>query len=491
MITKDFVKSSLIRKNYFPSQKDEPEELPPIFTTENLTDEVIIKIEDLPYKRKSKGFDHITLRSTKFNNVARIISIPHPQAYLNLVDKISTHWPKIKSITSNKNSIVKPMQHKDGRIIIMNYESNFTKTRKILNNSFSNKYLVNTDIKNFYPSIYSHSIPWALVGKKTSKNNRESSHWYNQIDIKTRGCSRNETNGVAIGPATSNIIAEIILSEIDKKLRRNYPNFVRYIDDYSVYTKTKEDAENFILELERYLSEYKLLLNRSKTIIEEQPLSISPNWISDLTTRIPKKENITLSEAIRFLDYANEINEKYPAGSILKYAIKSILSKLENKAVWGVLDYSINMSYSYPILIPQLGKLIDRNPSLMTPERKSKLKVLLQEHSRYNRNDIVCWLIFYCIKYRIQIRKDIREAVLKTEDCMSIYLLLYKDKTDDVVTYIKNISKTNDIHLKDNYWLLLYEAYRQDIISTPYQEKCFEIMKSDDVVFHNCYKKDG
>ncbi|MFM6127183.1 MAG: hypothetical protein ACKPBV_00235 [Sphaerospermopsis kisseleviana] len=31
--------------------------------------------------------------------------------------------------------------------------------------AFQYKYLIKTDIKNFYPSIYTHSIPWALHKK--------------------------------------------------------------------------------------------------------------------------------------------------------------------------------------------------------------------------------------------------------------------------------------------------------------------------------------
>jgi hypothetical protein len=41
----------------------------------------------------------------------------------------------------------------------------------ILDKSFGKKYLVQIDIANFYPSIYSHSVPWALVNK--FKNRRQ------------------------------------------------------------------------------------------------------------------------------------------------------------------------------------------------------------------------------------------------------------------------------------------------------------------------------
>ncbi|MFP3360814.1 RNA-directed DNA polymerase, partial [Planococcus sp. SIMBA_143] len=80
-------------------------------------------------------------------------------------------------------------------------------------------YRVRTDIANFYKSIYSHSLPWALIGIAEAKGNRGSSHWYNKIDKATRISQRNETKGITIGPATSSILSEIILFPVDAHLR--------------------------------------------------------------------------------------------------------------------------------------------------------------------------------------------------------------------------------------------------------------------------------
>ena len=47
-----------------------------------------------------------------------------------------------------------------------------------------------TDISNFYPRIYTHSIPWALLGKEHSKAQMHSTtfkrHYANQLDIFVR-----------------------------------------------------------------------------------------------------------------------------------------------------------------------------------------------------------------------------------------------------------------------------------------------------------------
>jgi hypothetical protein len=323
MLDYEFIKSALIRHNYFPYQRKNAEELPPVFSSEGLTDDLIETILDLPYKRKSKGYDSISYRATRFNNISRPITIPHPKPYIDLVEALSRNWDKFNSIEKNPKSIIRPREHDDGRIIVMDYETTAEKIETRLRNSFGTKYVVHSDIKNFYPSIYSHSIPWALIGIEEAKKKRNRNFWFNQIDQKIRRTNRCETNGIPIGPATSNIIAEIILSKIDESLQDKYDRHIRYVDDYTSFHETKESAENFIIALENHLAEYKLIISINKTEILEQPTSLSPDWLSDLSLRMPKGKNIHQSEALRFLDFANEIRSHYPDGSVIKYAVKS------------------------------------------------------------------------------------------------------------------------------------------------------------------------
>ena len=42
------------------------------------------------------------------------------------------------------------------------------------------RFVVKADISTFFPSIYTHSIPWALVGKAVAKQNRSKSKWFNK-----------------------------------------------------------------------------------------------------------------------------------------------------------------------------------------------------------------------------------------------------------------------------------------------------------------------
>ena len=80
--------------------------------------------------------------------------------------------------------------------------------------------------------------------KKNTKN-----RWYNDFDYAIRQTKRNETQGIAIGPATSSIISEILLDSIDKALCDAGFDFIRYVDDYTCYCETEEKAQEFIRTL--------------------------------------------------------------------------------------------------------------------------------------------------------------------------------------------------------------------------------------------------
>ena len=260
----EFVIKALLQHNYLPTQKEDQNELPPIITSKHFTPDLAIKLINGKC-RKSDGYDTVDYKLTRFTGISRICSIPYPTAYADLSICIKENWDSLKYIVENKNSIIRPRRHDDGRIIIMDYESSRQKTRKELESMFSCRYFVRTDISNCYPNIYSHAVPWGIVGIDFAKKQKgDRSLWFNQLDHKISWLKRNETQGVAIGPATSNILCEAILARVDEILSKNY-HFVRFIDDYRGYFDLDSEAQAFLRDLENELSKYKLLLNIQKT----------------------------------------------------------------------------------------------------------------------------------------------------------------------------------------------------------------------------------
>lgn len=209
---------ALTRHNYFPNQKEGESELPPCFSTRTFTPEAAIEVAKVKHSarvNKKIGYDMVEYSLTRFNNVPRVLGLCHPKPYSELVIALVEHWSKIRGFVSSELSIIKPEQHQDGRILIMNHEDPSDRFERSCVHSFGKKVKVRADVSSCFHSIYSHSIPWAIAGFDKAKSSigkySKNKPWYDELDFRVRSTKRNETQGIPIGPATSNIVVEIVL----------------------------------------------------------------------------------------------------------------------------------------------------------------------------------------------------------------------------------------------------------------------------------------
>ncbi len=135
-----------------------------------------------------------------------------------------------------------------------------------------------TDIADCYPSIYTHTIPWALHGKTEAKTNWDDSLLGNQIDSIIRSMQYGQTNGIPQGSIVMDLIAELILAYADYELAQILDKqsfkykILRYRDDYRIFTKNKQDGEIIVRELSQILLSLNLKLNSQKTISSDNIL---------------------------------------------------------------------------------------------------------------------------------------------------------------------------------------------------------------------------
>lgn len=165
-------------------------------------------------------------------NTPRQLGIPVPMAYERLCQILVQNWELIRKhfhahtdFEEHVVSRVHMMKRKDqDALFIMNYDDwrNGGSPKDDL--CIGNRFIVKADISTFFPSIYTHSIPWALVGKKKAKGKTKGktkgniTEWYDSIDEACRNLKLKETHGLLIGPHASNLISEIILCVVDHTL---------------------------------------------------------------------------------------------------------------------------------------------------------------------------------------------------------------------------------------------------------------------------------
>ncbi|MEN5032383.1 antiviral reverse transcriptase Drt4 [Pseudomonas sp. Ps21-P2] len=500
-----FVFEALTRFNYFPNQKQGVGEIPPIFTSRRFTPEVVLRIIQEPdawEERKkhpetikpggaSKGFDFVEYASTRYNNVPRLLGIPHPQAYGRLSKCIVDNWEHIKGVCDNESSKIKPYFHADKRLVVMNYDSFREKVLEKSRTSFGKRYLVNTDVASCFNSVYTHAIEWAGMGEEEAKrrlggNHSANSHWSKDLDKWQRNTRRLETQGITIGPATSTIIVEIILGTVDARLREAGHEFVRYVDDYVCYCTDSSDAELFLQQLSGELKKFKFSLNLSKTRIEPLPAAIQTDWVAKLHAALPQKDSTekkyNTDDTIHFLEYAISLNNQTPDGSVLKYAVQQLIYLLDDSWIRVITDYLINLSWHYPLLLPYVGIIFEKH-EIQHSDYEGRLNEIIIENSKNGRSDGMCWPLYFISQYGLALSPEAEAAVINSQDCLSICILM------EITGWTVSLQQTfetlsqQDVYQKDRQWIFLYQAFIRGHIANPYESCVFDIMKDMGVDF--------
>ncbi len=164
-------------------------------------------------------------------------------------------------------------------------------------------HIVKADIKNYYPSIYTHSLAWALHGKRAIRHGGKRRNRYdmklvgNRLDNLFRMANDGCTNGLPIGPAVSDIAAEIVASAVDRVLtvELNKSNIsceaVRFKDDYRILVSSESDAKKVVKILQAALKEYNLELSDEKTTVSALPDGLFRPWVSRYHIAHPKKKS--------------------------------------------------------------------------------------------------------------------------------------------------------------------------------------------------------
>lgn len=246
-------------------------------------------------------------------------------------------------------------------------------------------FLYKFDVSKCFSSIYSHSISWAILGKKFSKEilGKDRETFGAAFDKLLMDLNYNETNGIVIGPEFSRIFAEIILQSIDLMVlncidkhgfrhKRDYEIF-RYVDDYFLFCNDEQTKEVIVKEFRLALQEYKLYLNDEKSIKYEKPL------ITEIT--IAKEQIVAfLSKYIKYKiteissedEEGESFNEKQ--GNIY-ISSNSLITKFKIIIRQSNVAYKDILNFTFSVLYKKIIKILTDYASISNVKNKEKLLV--------------------------------------------------------------------------------------------------------------------
>ena len=420
---------------------------------------------------------YINYESMRNINIPRNIGIPTPMGHELLCKTLMKHWTELikyfETKTKGQSRIIsrihiRKMQDTKA-IFLMNYKNWIDDGTPEPDIYLGKRYMIHTDISKCYPSIYTHAIPWALVGKDIAKNNiGKYKEWYNQIDHFAQISKNGETYGLLIGPHTPNILSEIILCAIDKELSKKYDSYIRNIDDYICYVDTKEEADNFIIDLNRELRKYDLLMNHKKTEIYELPICVVETWIHKIQNHMVTfqkfKNYIDYREIQAFIDFIIKlVSENTDNNSVILYAVKVLKNFTLTKNAQEYLVKSIvSLSLLYPYLVPILGQYIFEKYQVDTNQIQKYANMIYEKYIQKNNYEACSFALLYAIDSNSKIDSIDIEIIKNSQDCILMLMaFIYckknnlKSEIKQLKLYAKELEKKGEI---DQYWLFVYEC---------------------------------
>ncbi len=427
-IEKDTLAKWFLEKGYYPEQYV----LPPCFHVEKFgyrdkpyypyTFETNKKRGKLVNLRNKGRAELVSVSFPKSQLTDRVFSVMEPRIYHDIVWYLIAEWELLvdslfhEEIEIFAYSFPVPVTKRhaglgrlrSGRMI---YEFIEMAEKDLVADAFQYSYIVKTDIKNFYPSIYTHSLAWAIHGKQAARDDIQPLKLLgSKIDKLFQYANDARTNGLAIGPAVSDLAAELILADVDRQvsveLRKEKVKFlgVRFKDDYRILCHSKTDADKIIRTLRRKMREYNLSLSESKTSVVELPGGLFRPWIIEYQPfSLRGKDPISYKEFEVTLLKTLEIDKMYPNTGIINKFLSELISR----------DYKLKVRASSKQVLKMVSLL------LLLKERRNKA--------------------FPQILALIE---------LIIQDFVG-----YETLVDETFTGIMNIAKNDIDHLYENLWI--------------------------------------
>lgn len=472
----------ILAKGYF------PRELPPPFTTAHFATAVAAP-SGIPAVFTGVGAPgHAALcvhNMVRTGGLRRHLGIPNPIHYFRLAQYVVDHWSDVQTCATRSSfSLTKPIGTDPGRAVSAEYNLDVRTLKRVELRSRA-KFILRTDVNRFYPSVYTHSIPWAIHGKMNVKAamatrtlSRNPAFWSDELDTHVRSLNTNQTMGIPIGPDCSLIVAEVVLGAVDAELMNRLPNLrgIRFIDDYEFAANQRSEAETTASVLQSILSQYELALNPAKTRIIELPDTLEPLWTSRLRTFLFRFGGVRgqRSDLTAYFDSVVDFAKKEPDEGILKYAIARLNGVEIEDDNWPVFESILCHCASVePACLPQVCEQVAHYRGKELPVDSGLwmecLNRIVSERLSLGQASEAAWAMWLMKLLAINLAATAAKAVDDCEDSPAALmgLGLASSGLAPACSFPRLRSFAEPDELFGPQWLLCYEGNHQGWLTPP------------------------
>ena len=276
-----------------------------------------------------------------------------------------------------------------------------------------------------------------------------------------------ETHGLLIGPYASNLLSEVILTVVDKRLYNMGYRYYRNIDDYECYVESYEKAQCFLHDLEEALREFDLPLNHKKTAILSLPVAMAEKWVHKLNSYLAiTSDEINYKEVNAYLDLALGLAIETGNSAVLNYAIKTLAGKkLTANAKKLAAQRIMHMSDVYPYLVQLMEESVFKPFGVSLAEIKAYSDALYTDSKVSHNYEAISFAIYFSLKHGFTLNELDIDWVIKRGDCVLLLMtwLYYlkvnhgKTRATQLKPLVAEAKRLRDSDM-DRYWLFCYEV---------------------------------
>ncbi|HDG1375830.1 TPA: RNA-directed DNA polymerase [Staphylococcus aureus] len=448
--------------------------------------------------KKVYSTEPITFTIPKSNISRREYKIPNIYSYLNLMFFIQKNKEEFKRIfLANKFSTSKFFSLAD---FDFKFTDNLKKTLL-----FGGNHILNVDLSNFYHSLYTHSIPWVIMGKKNAKKERDKG-FSNKLDKLIASCQYNQTHGIPTGNILSRIISELYMCYIDSEMENKGYRYARYVDDISFPFNFEEEKDKFYRDFNKLCMKYELKINDKKTEINDFPyihtqnkdfiFNYFKNYSSD------SKEETWIIGIKNFIDLCIDEERKGNKGAIkcifpvientFKYKkinknkISKIFGYTNNITKFNILQFILDLSLkdskltnrclsllNYLAVKMDDKKVVSKQVKQYFRNRNEEIKNLLVFYNKNDYHQETYQILVYIVEYDVDIllKKKVLNLLNENTDNLSLSLLtiIYLRKPWRIESLLKKIDdlfkNSKDSYpekigvMSQNLWYFRYFIY--------------------------------
>jgi len=459
------VLSKILANGYFPA------ELPPCFTTACYS-KALVTAAALPagfVHPKTAQLCNFSLARAGNARFRRRLSLVNPVNFYHLAKLVADNWLMLSqhmnaSMLSKSCAVYRP--NGDRALSPISYSPRNLVGVRVKNRSTA-KVLLVADISEFYHSIYTHSIAWALHTKAHAKANQQAPILGNQLDRAVQCAQDKQTIGIPIGPDTSLVIAELILAAVENKIQARIPKLagLRFMDDFELCFADHAAAEQALAIMQEELLQFELRLNPRKTALLAPPINLEPEWISELRRFEIRNNSGQRGDLIAYFDMMTRFLHAYPNEHVSKYGLRRFKAFKPNPINLEILQ---SMLCHTGVAEPgSIREVVEALIFLRSAKFKldaqivgETLSAVLKSSTPLGHHYEASWALWGALQFGTALDQDVATALSSTDNSVVAILALDAASRGLVSNLDVNRwqSRMTPQDLREEEWLLSYEA---------------------------------